>query len=339
MPTPSKITNANILILLDTAKNLKIKTKIISANPIKILFTKDNISHIISQKSMQLNTSSKAKNISKDKSLTLQKLSLSNLPIPRHSTVSSLQNYQNINIPFPQVIKPQTGEKGKHIFLNIKTKSQAEIALKQVLSHYPSAIIETYHKGNDYRFLLLNHQVIGLAQRLPAQITANGKSTIKQLIQAENHRRHQNFLKTGKRMLNRMRNWPRLSHYLHLQGLSLKAIPPQGKIITLYPIPNFSIGGSTKTINPKIIHPDLINLAQSASKTIGLNICGIDIIIKPSSYLLEANTSKPSKTLSDLSGECRIIEVNSDPGLRLHDWPNQGKSQHTAKTILKSIFS
>ena len=30
---------------------------------------------------------------------------------------------------------------------------------------------------------------------------------------------------------------------------------------------------------------------------------------------------------------------NSDPGLRLHDWPNQGQPQHVAEKILKSIFS
>ena len=337
-----KILNTNHLILLKAAKKLDIKTKILSYDPIKIKYSLNNQTHLITQKSMGINTSPQARKISKNKSLTLQTLALNNLPVPRHATISSPSSYQDIDIPFPQVIKPSTGEKGQYIFLNIKDQITGQKAVDQVLSHYPEVIIETYHQGDDYRFLVLNYKLIGLSKRLSPTITGDGQSTIRKLIETENQRRYQQNKKLGRRILNRMRNWPRLAFNLNLQGLSLQDVLPQDKTITLYKIPNFSTGGSVTAIDPKTIHPSLVKLAETAAKTIGLEICGIDMIIKssnPSTNSSRANALESPNSLQDLPCECRVIELNSDPGLRLHDWPNKDKPQNTAQKILQSIFN
>ncbi len=322
----SKLTNTNHLILIQAAKKLAIKTDILSSDPPKILFTKNGKSHLIAEKSFGLN-STKSINLSHNKSTTIKKLKQAHIPTPSQTIIASLSGYSQAcqKIPFPQVIKPVTGQKGQDVFLDIKNISAGQSAVKQIMSKYSNgALVESYLQGRDLRFLVLNFQVIGLVERRPPQISGDGRSTIKELIDIENARRHQQFLKTGRRLLNRMRHWPRLAFYLHLQGLSLKAILPQGKTITLFPISNFSTGGSTQTIDYHTIHPSLVKLAQTAAKIIGLQICGIDMIIKNLHQAAQDNAT--------------IIELNSDPGLRLHDWPNQGKPQRVAEKILKFIF-
>jgi len=317
--------NSNHQILLEAAKKLKLEHKIISIDPPSLKLSSGKKSHTITQKSFGINSTNSI-NLSRNKAKTIKKLSQHHLPVPQQITVYSVKEYLSVcqsrfrnreicGIPFPQVIKPLTGQKGKFVFLNIKNINTGKLAVKAVLSHYPDGcLIETYIPGNDYRLLVLNSKVIGVAQRLAPTITGNGKLTIKKLVDVENNRRQQLYLSSGRRILNRMRNWPRLNWYLNLQRLSLQSILPQGKTITLYPLPNFSTGGSVKTIPLKSAPKALIDLAETAAKVIGLAICGIDIVGRT------------------------IIEVNSDPGLRLHDWPNQGKSQHVAETILTSIF-
>jgi len=318
----AQFTNSNHQILFAAAQNLNLSPAVISIKPPVLSFRSGCRTHRITEKSFGLN-STKSINLSRNKSKTIKIFQKHHLPTPIHTVIYYLKDYSSAcqQIPFPQVIKPLTGQKGLFVFLNIKNIIDGQDAVQQVLKNYPDGcLIESYYQGSDYRFFVLNFKVIAVAQRLAPTITGNGKSTIKQLIDQENLKRHQYFLQTGRRLLNRMRNWPRLSWYLHLQGLSLKAVLPKNKTITLYPIPNFSTGGSVKTIPLRSVKPALIRLAESAAKIIGLTICGIDMIVKP-----------------DLSGECRIIELNSDPGLRLHDWPNQGKSQHVAETILSYI--
>ncbi|MBU1084829.1 MAG: hypothetical protein ABIJ43_03300 [Candidatus Beckwithbacteria bacterium] len=330
------ILNTNALILLQAAKKLGIKTQILQSKPFKIKFTHNNKSHLIHSKSFNINTSKKALKISKNKNLTLKTLAKIGLPIPKHTTIHKPADYKNAcqKISFPQVIKPLTGEKGKHVYLNIKDQSAGQTAVKQVLKNYPGGcLIETYHQGNDYRFLCLNYKVIGISKRLPPTITGDSQSTIRQLIETENLRRFTLNQKAGRRFLNRMRNWPRLAFNLNLQGWTLKAVLPQGKTIQLYPLPNFSTGGSVTTIDISTIHHSLVNLAETAAKTIGLEICGIDILVKQT----RLRTLKCSKVRN--LNKIIIIEINSDPGLRLHDWPNQSTPQNVSQKILKSIFS
>lgn len=311
-----QFTNSNLQILFAAAQKLNLSPAVISVKPPILSFRSGRRTHRITEKSFGLN-STKSINLSRNKSKTIKKLSQHHLPVPQQIIVHSVKEYlsvcQSAHWRIPQVIKPLTGQKGQFVFLNIKNLTAGQSAVKEVLKNYPDCLIESYHPGNDYRFLVLNFKVIGVAQRLAPAISGNGKSTIKQLIDQENMKRYQQFLITGRRLLNRMRNWKRISWYLHLQGLSLKAILPNKKTFTLYPIPNFSTGGSVKTIPLRSVNPALIRLAETAAKIIGLKICGVDMV---------GNT---------------IIELNSDPGLRLHDWPNQGKPQHVTETILSYI--
>jgi len=323
----NQITNTNHLILLEAAKKLKLTSRIIQFQPPIIEITHQQKTHRISEKSLGINTKQKAKTISKNKALTLKTLQKASLPTPKFFPLTKRSQYKKAlkSVPFPQVIKPLTGEKGKNIFLNTKNQKIGQKAVNHILSKTNhDCLVETYHQGNDYRFMVLNFKLIGLSQRLSPTITGDGQHTIKQLILLENRHRFQQSQKLGKRLLNRMRNWPRIKWNLTQQNLTLKTILEKNKTITLYPIPNFSTGGSVKTIDLRTIHPSLINLAQQAAQAINLEIIGIDMLIK--------NLNQPPKD------NAVIIEVNSDPGLRLHDWPNQGKSQHVAEKILKYIF-
>lgn len=312
-----QFTNSNLQILFAATQKLNLSPVVISVKPPILSFRAGHRTHRITEKSFGLN-STKTINLSRNKSKTIKKLSQHHLPVPQQIIVHSVKEYlsvcQSARWRIPQVIKPLTGQKGQFVFLNIKNKKSGQSAVKEVLKNYSDGcLIESYHPGNDYRFFVLNFKVIAVSQRLAPTITGDGKSTIKQLIDQENSRRFKLWQTTGRRLLNRLRNWPRLSWYLHLQGTSLLAVLPKNKTITLYPIPNFSTGGSVKTIPIKSVPPSLIRLAETAAKIIGLKICGVDMV---------GNT---------------IIELNSDPGLRLHDWPNQGKSQHVAETILSYI--
>ena len=95
------ITNSNAIILIESAKKLNLKVKIIQPKPFILEFSKNGQTHRISQKSFHLNTSDQAKAIAKDKALTLQTLALSNIPTPRFTSISTLESYSDINLPFP----------------------------------------------------------------------------------------------------------------------------------------------------------------------------------------------------------------------------------------------
>ncbi len=328
-----KITNTNIKILIQAAQDLGIQTRLISLDPVKIEYkdkkNKATKTFILGHDLRKLTKDKQAKAISRDKLQTLKTLKQANLPVPEFFLVKTIKEYEKLiqKLPFPQVIKPLTSEKGKNVFLNIKDLGQGISAVKQIIKDYPEGcLVQTYLKAGDFRFLVLAGRVIGIVQRFAPIITADGKHTIQALIDIENEKRHQINKNLGKRMLNRMRKWERISWYLKKQHLRLDSIPEKGKKITLYPLPNFSTGGWVKAIDTNEVNKDLIDKAIKATKEIGLTIAGVDMLIK--------DISKPAE-----NNNANIIEINSDPGLRLHDWPNQGRQQQTAEKVLQYIFN
>lgn len=284
---------------------------------------------------MGLNSSSGI-HISRDKHLTYLTLKKAGLPVLPQIQVKNLTDYQQNfqNIPFPQVIKPTFGEKGQNIYLNIDNKNQGLKVLKKYFTQTQSfsqvekafCVVEPYFQpASDYRLLVLAGQLIGLAQRQPPQIQTNGQHTIKELIKLENQRRQKDNQKANRRLLNRILVWSRIKWYLNQQGFKYTDVLPTGQTITLYPIPNFSTGGSVAALALDQIHPDFLKLGQKIAQTVNLKLIGIDLLIK--------DIQKPATPQN-----CAIVEVNSDPGLRLHDWPNTGKPQGVTEKILKYIF-
>lgn len=322
------ITNTNTLIFLTALDRLKVRYRILEEETGKIQLFFNHHSHIVTKHSFGLNSRSSLVN-SKSKIITRQLLKNAGLPILNQWTVKSISAYQNLTnkLPYPQVIKPISGQKGRHVYLNIKDKNQAQSALKLLLKDFPDgAIIEPYFPATDYRFFVLAGQVIGSTKRLPPQITGDGQQTIKQLIDQENQGRLELSQTTGRRLLNRLHVWPRISWYLHQQGYTLDNILPKRKTITLYPLPNFSTGGSSHTLPLTQFHPSLLKTAAKAAQSLDLTVAGVDLLIKNHAQDTQA-------------GNCVITDVNSDPSLRLHDWPNTGQSQHVAEKLIRYLIS
>lgn len=307
------LTNTNSRILLQAAKSLGITTQIFNLSEVKIKLTKGQKSHIVHKKGLNLNSRS-AIRLTHNKTKTLTLLHRHGLPVPPSSN------------RFPLVVKPAFGQKGQHVYLNIQNQSQLDNILKIFQKLNLPILVQPFLEGHDLRFFVLNGQVIGITHRQPPQITGNGHSTIKQLIESENYHRVKLSQISGHRVLNRLRHWPRIRWYLTLQGTSLQDILPQEKTIEVYPLANFSTGGSAHALKPNQVHPSIIKLAQTAVKLTDLTVAGVDMIVK--------EWHKPATP-----NNAYIIEVNSDPSLRLHDWPNTGRPQHVAQKLLNFIFT
>lgn len=350
---PKTIDNSNIRLLLEAATKLGIDWVVLDDDRYEILFEKvpptlhdlrarppaggrlrirklrraSAQAHWMHAHTFQLNALDGIR-LTKDKYRTFEVLKQHHVPVLAKITVDSIAAYRKkaSAIPFPQVVKPAEGQKGRLVFLNLPDQKTAEQALSRVLKQYPQAIIEPYFSGHDIRLLTLGHQVIGLSRRHPPTITGDGKHTINVLIEQENRRRTELNEKTGVRMLNRFLTLNRIKWYLNQQGLTLDSILQKGKTVQLHLLPNYSAGGWVETLKLDQIHRSFLKLAEDVSRWVNLEIMGMDILIK--------DLNKPAR-----QGNCAVLELNSDPGIRLHDLPNQGEAQHVAEKILDYFFA
>jgi cyanophycin synthetase len=225
---------------------------------------------------------------------------------------------------FPIVIKPLDGNHGRGISIDVKNQQEAEEAydLASAASKTRSVIVERYYKGSDHRILVINGKVAAVAERIPAHVVGDGRSTIEELIEITN--RDPNRGDGHANVLTKITIDKTALNVLGKQGYELTSILPQGAIAYLRATANLSTGGIAVDRTDEI-HPENVWIAQRVAKLIGLDIAGIDVV-----------TDDIRKPLKEVDGV--IVEVNAAPGFRMHVAPSRGLPRNIAAPVIDMLF-
>lgn len=243
------------------------------------------------------------------------------LPLPKHFCTDNINEAKEFlkKVKFPIVIKPQAAQQGKMVYCDVNSKKDALQFFKKIKQKYTKVIFEEQIKGNDFRILIIGGKLVAAMQRIPPFIIGNGKSTILQLINKEN----KNPLRKAKKIYP-IKIDEEVKRHLKQKRLSLKSILKKGEKLFLRRNANISTGGVGTDVT-EIIHPKNVELAIKATKVIGLDICGVDLIIP--------NIKKPYYQVGG-----KIIEVNGGPDAAIHHFPISGKPRKAGEAIIKMLF-
>ncbi|HEY9688590.1 MAG TPA: cyanophycin synthetase, partial [Coleofasciculaceae cyanobacterium] len=126
-----------------------------------------------------------------DKDGTKRVLADAGVPVPRGTTVryaDELKDAIDEVGGYPIAIKPLDGNHGRGITLDIESWEEAEEAYEMAMADSKSQtiLVERFYKGNDHRVLVVNGQVVAVAERVPARVVGDGRSTIQELIDETN---------------------------------------------------------------------------------------------------------------------------------------------------------
>ncbi|GIM29651.1 cyanophycin synthetase [Clostridium polyendosporum] len=262
--------------------------------------------------------------ISCDKLLTKRLLEYQYIPVAPgekvFNTINLLQTAEKIG--YPVVLKPQFGNKGKGVILNIKSEKELLKVYKVLSDNYKDIIIEKYIKGNDYRICVVNHEVIAVAKRMPPYLIGDGEHNIVDLIKILNSdpRRGESHEKP----LTKIKIDENLLECLNKQGVDISSVPLIGEKVLLRENANLSTGGSAIDCTDEICEENR-ELCIRASKVLGLDICGIDICTE--------DISKP------IYNSGVVVEINAAPGIRMHHFPSEGKSRDVAGSIVDMMYN
>ncbi len=195
---------------------------------------------------------------------------------------------------FPIILKPNNMSQGSYVF-KANNEDEYFVFISEILSHCDSAQIQKFYKGNDYRVVVLDQEVLSAYQRVPFYVIGNGELSISELID----KKQQSFISSGRDTILSKIDM-RLINKLAQQGLSLNSIPLFNEMIYLQDISNLSVGGEAIELTDKV-HVSFAELALCIARDMNLTLCGIDIIT--------------NDITRNNNGEYTIIEVNSAPGL------------------------
>ncbi|MBN2618352.1 MAG: bifunctional glutamate--cysteine ligase GshA/glutathione synthetase GshB [Spirochaetales bacterium] len=264
--------------------------------------------------------------IMENKAITKKVLLEGNISVPKGDIYTDIKNalidynkYKDRKI----VIKPNNTNFG--IGITILNPNFSVDNFKQGLDlafkNDRTVLIEHFHTGNEYRFTVINGEVAGVLQRVPANIKGDGISTIEELVKIKNsdplrnkgYRTPLEFLRLDEEELFILKNL----------NLTPKSILKKDEIVYLRENSNISTGGDSIDFTDDVDESYKIE-AINGAKAVGANITGVDMIIEN----IKAPRTKDNAT---------IIELNFNPAIHIHCYPYRGKNRRLGRKVLTAL--
>ncbi len=269
-------------------------------------------------------TSAIGESIAQDKELTKSLLKSVGVPVPEGRPVRDAEGAWAVacEIGLPVVVKPQYGNQGRGVAVNLTTREQVAAAFAAALQEGSSIMVEKFAPGCDHRLLVIGDSVVAVARREPPLVVGDGRHTVEQLVEQVNSdpRRGENHATS----LSKLRLDAIGLAVLAEQGHSSETVLPAGTVAVLRRNANLSTGGMATDVTDQV-HPDLAARAVDAARVVGLDIAGVDVVCCEVGIPLEEQGGV-------------IVEVNAAPGLRMHLEPSAGKPRPVGEAIVATMF-
>lgn len=207
------------------------------------------------------------------------------------------------------VVKPAQGEQGRGVAVDLDSMESVERAIANARSLCQRVLVESFHKGDDLRLVVIGYRLVAAAIRRPAEVTGNGRESVRQLIERQSRRR---AAATGGESTIPMD--AETERCVAKAGFTLDDVPPAGFSLSVRKAANLHTGGTIHDVTD-IVHPSLVEAAIKTARAIDIPVVGIDFIVR--------HPAEP---------EYVFIEANERPGLANHE------PQLTAERFIDLLF-
>jgi cyanophycin synthetase len=264
--------------------------------------------------------------ISSNKWLTNQLLEELGLPVPPCLVARRLDEALGAaeQIGYPVVVKPLNGYKGQGVSTDLRTPDDLRKAFPAAIgaTRLRTTVIERFIPGREYRILVIGGEVAAVVEREPAKITGDGAHSVRELIDSTNT--HPWRGPGADSYLASITIDDATIAALAQQDMTLESVPEAGRDVRVKLVSNISQGGMPVD-RTRELHPDTARMAVMASQAIGIDLCGLDLI-----------TPDISLPLWEVGGA--FIEVNHEPGVRMHLPPHREVPRDVGTMIIESLF-
>ncbi len=267
---------------------------------------------ILCRESLSELTSAVAMSICDDKTVTRRVVESAGVTVPDQMDTTDAEDGELsafIEAHGQVVVKPARGEQGRGIAVGLETLHDTKAAIKAAREISDRVLVEACFAGNDLRLIVIDYRLVAAAMRKPPEITGDGRSTVKDLIEHLSRRRSAATGGESKIPLD-----AETERCVKNAGHAMDDVLDEHKRLVVRKTANLHTGGTIHDVTGEI-HPTLVEAAVSAARAIEIPVTGIDLMVK--------GPHQPDYV---------FIEANERPGLANHE------PQPTAERFVDLLF-
>lgn len=213
---------------------------------------------------------------------------------------------------FPLVVKPNVSGFSRGSHFPVTSMRELLWAIFWAKGWWPVTVVERYLEGKNYRVVVVEGEIMSVIRRYAPFVDGDGQSTISRLIDRENAVRERMGLGPVIHSIPKDR---RVAGYLKKHGLDLNCVPAEGERIRLYHRVALAPGGIIEVVDKETLPPENQALFLDLLDHFQANILGIDAIF-------EEGIEQSYRNQKSI-----LLEVNSRPYLKMHDFPRFGAKE------------
>jgi GNAT-family acetyltransferase (TIGR03103 family) len=255
-------------------------------------------------------TSAVALSICDDKAMTRRIVEAAGVDVPEEVEATDREAIEDmLRRHGSLVVKPARGEQGRGVAVDLNTMASVDRAIAFAGSISETVLVESFHKGQDLRLIVIGFELVAAAIRRPAEVVGNGRDTVRQLVERQSRRR---AAATGGE--SRIPLDAETERCVAKAGYGMDDVPPEHVCFPVRKAANLHTGGTIHDVTDQV-HPMLAEAAIRVARAIDIPVVGVDFIVK--------NPADPDYV---------FIEANERPGLANHE------PQPTAQRFIDLLF-
>ncbi len=240
-----------------------------------------------------------------DKSVVHRLLTEDGLPVPEHLEADRRDRESALEFLAGSaeryVIKPANGTSGgTGVTCGVESAEDLWRSWLGAARWDSRILIERQTKGEEYRLLFLDGELLNAVHRQRPCVTGNGTDSVLALIEAENDRRLDVRNREASRLIDVDLDCELAVRH---SGLSLRSVAASDQLVTVKGTVSQNAIADNSTV--RSLSPQLVRQAARAAELLHLQLAGIDLV-----------TPDPTISLTEAGGT--ILEVNATPGLHYH---------------------
>ena len=265
-----------------------------------------------------------AVDVASDRALTHRLLEDIGIPVPAwgiaHCVDEAVEVAQSLG--YPLVVKPLDATVPGAVTLRINDVEGLRRAVEVARTHSRKVIVERFVEGRKYRLLVVDGQVVAVAECLGPHVTGDGKRSVRALVEALSAVPVQGFGRCMPPIALEVDDETR--RVLDAQGLTPDSVPPLAARVLLKETSDPLMGGTVVDRTDEALFENLV-MACRAARVVGLDVAGVDVIT--------ADIAQPVA-----GGGGGVVGVSAAPDFQMHVSPSEGQARDVAGPVLDMLF-
>ena len=258
------------------------------------------------------------------KDLAIRVLRDAGVDVPRSFRTSSADEalaFQR-ELAAPIVVKPNEGSLGRGVAVDLSSADAIAAAVQSAREYGDELLIQAHVPGETYRLLVIDYRFVAAALLSPPEVIGDGVKTVRELIAELNAQPERG--EGDKSVLTRLAPEEVAEWIRRGLGLTLDTVPGCGASVPLQISKSLRLGAASRDVTDQV-HPINRMLAERASRAMGLNVAGIDVVAPSLGEPLSVNGGA-------------VIGVSAAPDFRPHLRPLEGAARDVATPLLNMLF-